>query len=119
MKSYFSKNLKYLKVKKGIKQKELAKIFDMRPVSIGRWEREEAFPSFDSLLKLADFFEVSLTELVELNLAEGEALRKTDDSKLLDLQTKFIEIQTELVELLKENRELRKELMQQKTKINL
>ena len=119
MRSFFSSNIKYLKLKKGIRQKELAEFFKMNPVSISRWEKGDAVPEFNNLLKLADFFEVSLTELVELNLAEGEALRKTDDSKLLDLQTKFIEIQTELVELLKENRELRKELMQQKTKINL
>ncbi len=109
----FSKNIFFLRKKKKISQSELAQKLGLKTSgTISRWENEDFYPETKTLLKIAKIFDVNLTELVELNLMEGETLPKAsiDDTKLIELQAQLLEVQTELVEILKENRELRKEL---------
>ena len=56
--------LKELRTEKNIKQEELAKIIDVQNYTIGNWERERSQPSIDDLIKLANFFEVSVDYLI-------------------------------------------------------
>ncbi|GEM_PF-2057912 len=117
MKNNFSSNFKFLKLKKGVSQKAIADFFSMSPATVNRWEKGAILPESNNLLKLTEYFGVSLSELVELNLIEGETVSQVEDTEFLALkeklfkaQEKLVEAQTELVEILKENRELRKEL---------
>lgn len=56
----FSERLKRLRKSKGLKQQELAEILGIKRNTYSDWENGKTEPSFDNLIKLADFFEVSL-----------------------------------------------------------
>lgn len=56
--------LKDLREEKGVLQKELAYAINRTRACISSWEQGKTEPSIDDLLKLADFFEVTVDCLV-------------------------------------------------------
>lgn len=56
--------IKELREKLGISQRELAKQLNYFPQAISRYESGQGEPNIETLIKLADFFKVSLDELV-------------------------------------------------------
>lgn len=56
--------LKSLREDKDLKQSDVAKLLNVSQVSYGRYELGLSEPSIDSLIKLADFYNVSLDYLV-------------------------------------------------------
>ena len=56
--------IKELREEKQISQKKLAEIIGTSQRNIGRWENEENEPSYLQIVKLADFFEVSVDYLI-------------------------------------------------------
>ena len=56
--------LKDLREEKGVLQKELAHAINRTRACISSWEQGKTEPSIDDLLKLADFFEVTVDCLV-------------------------------------------------------
>ena len=64
MLNLFSKRLKELRLSKGLKQTDLAKILEMSERGYRRWELSETEPNLDKLVFLADYFNVSLDYLV-------------------------------------------------------
>lgn len=61
---FFSENLKGLRRAKGIGQAELAKALNVSAKSISHWETGYTEPSIAQLISLADYFDVSLDELL-------------------------------------------------------
>lgn len=59
-----NEKIKLLRTKKDITQKQLAEILDIQPNSVQRLEYGTARPSLDTLIALADFFNVNLDYLV-------------------------------------------------------
>ena len=49
---------------RGITLKELEKATGINNGNISRWERNEVIPSIDACTKLADFYEISIDELI-------------------------------------------------------
>lgn len=58
--SIFSERLKELRKKRGYTQSELADILNIKRATIAKWETGMTEPRIESLIKLADFFGVSL-----------------------------------------------------------
>ena len=58
------KRLKKLRERKGLLQKELAKRLGVPATTLNSWETGKAEPRTDRLIKLADFFEVSVDYLL-------------------------------------------------------
>jgi transcriptional regulator with XRE-family HTH domain len=58
------KGLAALRIKKGLTQSELGEIFGVDNNTISRYEREILRPSLEMLQRLADFFNVSVDELL-------------------------------------------------------
>jgi len=56
--------LKDLRKEKGVLQKELARALNRTRACISNWEQGKTEPPIDDLLKLADFFEVTVDCLV-------------------------------------------------------
>lgn len=56
--------LRELRTEKNLSLRELAEKLELSYSSIGKYERDEAQPSFDILFKLADFFDVSIDYLI-------------------------------------------------------
>lgn len=68
-------NLKNLREIKGISQRELGRQLNIAGTMISRYERGEAEPNISTLIKLAEFFNVSIDTLIGHN------------AKIVDLQT--------------------------------
>ena len=72
-----SENLKNLRKIKGITQEELAIRLNVVRQTISKWEKGLSVPDADTLIKLADFFEVSVSELL------GVTVEKEVDSNII------------------------------------
>lgn len=72
-----SENLKNLRKKKGITQEELAIRLNVVRQTISKWEKGLSVPDADTLIKLADFFEVSVSDLL------GSKVEKEVDSNII------------------------------------
>ena len=60
----FGENLKKLRRKHKITQGELASILAVTPQAISRWEKGTAYPQVDHFVRIAQYFSVSIGELV-------------------------------------------------------
>lgn len=68
----FSKRLKELRLKKGLTQTELGEKVGVKQNTFTNWENGKREPNFENLIKLADFFEVSLDWLFGRKVELGE-----------------------------------------------
>lgn len=59
------KNLKVLRENANLTQRELAKVFQIAPANIGFYELGKTEPSFDILIKIADYFGCSIDYLLD------------------------------------------------------
>lgn len=69
----FGNNIKQLRLKRGLSQEKLAERLGVVPQSVSKWERNEGYPDITFLLPLAEFFEVSLDELMGRDREKKEA----------------------------------------------
>lgn len=60
----FSENLKKLRTNKGLSQEQLSEIIDVSRQSISKYESGVAQPSFDKLIAIAKYFDVSIDFLL-------------------------------------------------------
>ena len=59
-----SENLKYLRKKKGLTQQQFADLMDIKRSLVGAYEEDRAEPKYELLKKFAEFYELSMDELV-------------------------------------------------------
>ncbi len=85
MSEMFGKNIKYLRTLKGLGQ---AQMLDFTGISKATWsdyERNKTEPDFSVLLKISDFFEVYVDDLLTKDVAvldaTGNLIRKNSDSE--------------------------------------
>ena len=57
--NYFSKNLKELRIEKGLSQQELAQIFNVTQSTVAKWESGDREPNFSILIELSNYFNIS------------------------------------------------------------
>jgi putative transcriptional regulator len=60
----FQENLKALRIKKGMTQKELATRLNVVRQTISKWEKGLSVPDSELLIKLAEILEVSVSQLL-------------------------------------------------------
>ena len=70
---FFAKNLKYLREKKGISKSELSKRINVNQSTLSRWENEEMGATVDNALDVANYFDVSMADLVGRDLTFDNA----------------------------------------------
>lgn len=63
----FPERLKALRIEKNITQREIANHLNITDTAYGFYEQGKNYPNMDVLIKLADYFEVSLDYLVGRN----------------------------------------------------
>lgn len=61
----FKENLKNLRKQQGLGQKDLAKILSTTIKTVSHWETGYCEPSISQLIALADYFDITIDELVE------------------------------------------------------
>lgn len=76
----FHKKLQDLRKKKGLTQEELAQVLFVSRTAISKWESDRGYPNIDSLKNIAQFFSVSIDELLSgeeaLTIAEEDNKQK-------------------------------------------
>ena len=67
----YGEALRYHREAAGLSQSELAKRTNISQENISRWEAIKVFPNIDFCVKLAEFYEISLDELVGRSYGKG------------------------------------------------
>lgn len=60
----YGEALKYQREVNGLSQSELSRKTGIKQENISRWEQSKVIPSMDFCVQLADFYNISLDELV-------------------------------------------------------
>lgn len=61
---YLAQNLRYLREQKGLSQREFSEIFGLSSSAVTRWEQEQRKPDIEMIVRLSEYFDVTLDELV-------------------------------------------------------
>ena len=77
------KNIKKLREKKGLTQEKLANFLGVTPQAISRWENETGYPDIELLPLIANFFDVTIDELLDREI-EKNKLEIQDGIKEID-----------------------------------
>lgn len=76
------KFLQELRKEKGLTQEQLAERFYVARRTVSRWETGANMPDLDILIKLADFYDVDLRELLDGERKEEEMDKQTQETVL-------------------------------------
>lgn len=68
--SNFTKNLRFLRKKKGHTQLSFSELLDIKRSNVGAYEENRAIPKFSVLTKMADYFEITLDEFINDDINE-------------------------------------------------
>jgi len=63
--NFFGEKLKELRIEKGLSQRKLGEIFGVCNQTVSFWETGSREPDMDTLVNIADYFDVSLDELFD------------------------------------------------------
>lgn len=77
------KNIKKLREKKSLTQEKLANFLGVTPQAISRWENETGYPDIELLPLIANFFDVTIDELLDREI-EKNKLEIQDGIKEID-----------------------------------
>ena len=66
------KNIKKLREKKGLTQEKLANFLGVTPQAISRWENETGYPDIELLPLIANFFNVTIDELLDREIEKNK-----------------------------------------------
>lgn len=64
MKEYFSENIKNLRRKSNMTQEKLSECIGVLPQTVSKWERAESYPDIELLPTIANYFGVTIDELL-------------------------------------------------------
>lgn len=118
---YFGKNLKTLRKNKGLTQTDISSILETNKSLIANYESDRHYPSIETIIKIADYFSVSIDALLRqdmsaavnsivvsepaaayrLSMGVGERLKELE--ALLAAKNELIEMQKKHIELLENN----------------
>ena len=81
-----------LRKEKGMTQLELAEQMGVTDKAVSKWERDLSFPDINSIPKLAEIFEVSVDELMQVKTETKENIGKNKADEMIDTALKGIGI---------------------------
>ena len=67
--NYFASNIKFLRKQKGLQQTEICSLIEFKQSTWSGYESSFSKPNFKDLLKIIGFFDVSASELLEIDLS--------------------------------------------------
>lgn len=108
----FGKNLKYLRLIKGLTQEEFGEKIGYAKTTIAGWENNRYQPDIDTMIKIAKFFNVSMDVLLGTGLTEKETdnfLRLKNALKANGLLKNSDDISKEDIEMLMKQFEIYKQ----------
>lgn len=83
-KRIFSKNLSYFLSLNDMQQKDLAKVLGVQPSTVTNWIKQTSMPQVSTIQKIADYFKIGKSDLVDEKLEDDPILdaRIVSDKKL-------------------------------------
>lgn len=108
----FNKTLKKLRKNNKLTQKELADKIGVARTTLANYEQGTRFPDKETLLMIADFFDVSLDYLVGRSPADKIKKAISDDEELLEFWNELKD-REDLQLMFKQTRDLNPETIQQ------
>lgn len=84
----FGEKLQQLRKEKGMTQEQLAKELFVSRTAISKWESGRGYPSIDSLKMIADYFDVTVDEL--LTCGEALTIAKEDQRNVKNRMFDFV-----------------------------
>ena len=81
-----------LRKEKGMTQLELAEKMGVTDKAVSKWERDLSFPDINSIPKLAEIFEVSVDDLMQIKTDTKENIGKNKVDEIVDTALKGIGI---------------------------
>lgn len=93
--SFFGRNIKKIRGVKGLSQKSFAELFDLKRATLGAYEEGRSEPKIETIIKIANYFSISIDSLLTSDLTVNELLRFKEDLILnhaLDEKEKLVAI---------------------------
>lgn len=81
-----------LRKEKGMTQLELAEKMGVTDKAVSKWERDLSFPDINSIPKLAETFDVSVDDLMQVKAESKENMSKNKVDEIVDTALKGIGI---------------------------
>lgn len=94
MKNCFGKTIKELRTKNRIKQSDLATVMNVSKTTISQWETSKQEPCIDDILRLAEYFNVSVDSLL---YGETKTVTQTETEELIQLYNSLMPSAQEVV----------------------
>jgi transcriptional regulator with XRE-family HTH domain len=85
--SLFSKNLRFLRKRGNHNQDEISILFNKRANTIGNWENQKSEPNLAELMKLGEYFKVSIQDLLHSDmgkLSDTPVMEKLSDPPVME-----------------------------------
>lgn len=76
-----TKNISYYRKLHGYTQKELANILGIKNSSVSNWEQGQNAPDIETIFKLCQLFQISVSDMFGCDVIEGESIRVTEFEK--------------------------------------
>ncbi|MDF7672678.1 helix-turn-helix transcriptional regulator [Lactobacillus sp. ESL0701] len=87
----FGEHLKQARLDKNLTQEQVAQEFAITRQTLSNWENEKSYPDINSLIKLSDYYQLSLDELLKEDTGMRETLQKREVvSNLKQVKKKLI-----------------------------
>ena len=90
----FNEKLQELRKNKGLTQEELAEVLFVSRTAVSKWESGRGYPSIDSLKEIANYFSVTIDELLSgekiISIAEKE--NKSNIQRICDLLFGIVDV---------------------------
>lgn len=79
-KEVFARNLKFYMDKNGKNQKEIAEIAGVSAPTVNEWLKAKKYPRIDKIERLANYFHILKSDLIEEKSEEHREMQKNNDT---------------------------------------
>ena len=73
--SFFGKNIKKIRVIKGLSQQVFAELFSLKRATLGAYEEGRSEPKIDTIIKVANYFSISIDDFLTKEITVNQLLR--------------------------------------------
>lgn len=77
--SFFGKNIKKIRSVRGLSQQAFADLFDLKRGTLGAYEEGRSEPKIETIIKIANYFSISIDDILTHELTVNELLRFKGD----------------------------------------
>jgi transcriptional regulator with XRE-family HTH domain len=77
--SYFGKNIRKIRIVKKMSQTEFAELFELKRTALGSYEEGRAEAKIDTVIRIADYFHLTLDQLLRKELTINEIFHFRED----------------------------------------